>query len=107
MSSNFRTGATMRQLGRPARGRLCSRQTGVGMLGLIFVLAMIGASAALIISLVPHYITHYAIIEGLENMTRASLIKPKFKLYSEVKEKVFDLNSVYVDKPEKLMVSDI
>ena len=67
---------------------------------------MIGASAALIISLVPHYITHYAIIEGLENMTRASLLKPKFKLYSEVKEKVFDLNNVYDDKPQDLMVID-
>ncbi len=81
-------------------------QRGVGMLGLIFILGVIGACAVLVISLTPHYITHYAIIDGLENLNRSSLSKPKFKLYGEVKEKVFDLNSVYDDKPQDLMVID-
>ena len=87
-------------------GRTPRHQRGVGMVGLIFILAVIGTCAALIIKLTPLYITHYAIIDGLEKMDRSSLSKPQFKLYSEVKEKVFDLNSVYDKKPQEYMVID-
>ena len=108
MNSNAVSGTARGGARSMPRSRAHSQrhQRGVGMLGLIFILVVIFTCAALIITLTPHYITHYAIIDGLEKMDRTSLNKPKFKLYGEVKDKVFDVNNVYDDKPEALMKID-
>ena len=100
MNSNTVGGTVRGAVTRTRRApgtRSLRNQRGVGMLGLIFILAVIFMCAALIITLTPHYITHYAIIDGLEKMDRTSISKPKFKLYGEVKDKVFDVNNVYDD----------
>lgn len=90
----------------PARGlpaglaRSARRQLGMGALGFIFVLLVIGGTAALVIKLVPHYLSFYSIVEALQQLDDSSLIKPKFKLYDDIKKKVFKINNIHDVEPQ-------